>query len=33
VHISITRLDPGAVLPAQSHDDDAGYDLCANRPS
>jgi len=30
VHIPITRLDPDAVLPGQGHDDDAGYDLCAN---
>ena len=30
MHIPITRLDPGAVLPGQGHDDDAGYDLCAN---
>jgi dUTP pyrophosphatase len=30
VHIPITRLDPDAVLPGQAHDDDAGYDLCAN---
>jgi dUTP pyrophosphatase len=30
VHIPITRLDPGAALPNQAHDDDAGYDLCAN---
>jgi len=30
VHIPITRLDPEAVLPGQAHDDDAGYDLCAN---
>ena len=30
VHIAITRLDPDAVLPGQAHDDDAGYDLCAN---
>jgi dUTP pyrophosphatase len=29
VHVPITRLDPGAVLPGQAHDDDAGYDLCA----
>jgi len=30
VHVPITRLDPDAVLPGQAHDDDAGYDLCAN---
>jgi dUTP pyrophosphatase len=30
VHVPITRLDPAAVLPGQAHDDDAGYDLCAN---
>ena len=30
MHIPITRLDPEAVLPGQAHDDDAGYDLCAN---
>ncbi|MGZ6953169.1 MAG: dUTP diphosphatase [Acidimicrobiia bacterium] len=30
MHIPITRLDPDAVLPGQAHDDDAGYDLCAN---
>ena len=30
MHIPITRLDPDAVLPGQGHDDDAGYDLCAN---
>lgn len=30
MHIRITRLDPTALLPAQAHDDDAGYDLCAN---
>jgi deoxyuridine 5''-triphosphate nucleotidohydrolase (dut) len=30
VHIPITRLDPTATLPTQAHDDDAGYDLCAN---
>jgi dUTP diphosphatase len=29
MHIPITRLDPGASLPAQAHDDDAGYDLTA----
>lgn len=30
MHIEIARLDPDAVLPGQAHDDDAGYDLCAN---
>ncbi|MBK5286844.1 MAG: dUTP diphosphatase [Acidimicrobiia bacterium] len=30
MHIPITRLDPDAILPTQAHDDDAGYDLCAN---
>ena len=30
MHIPITRLDPGATLPTQAHDDDAGYDLYAN---
>ena len=25
----ITRLDPDAPLPAQAHEDDAGYDRCA----
>lgn len=30
MHISITRLEPDAILPGQGHDDDAGYDLCAN---
>jgi dUTP pyrophosphatase len=30
MHVPITRLDPDAVLPGQGHDDDAGYDLCAN---
>ena len=30
MHIPITRLDPNATLPGQAHDDDAGYDLCAN---
>ncbi len=25
----VTRLDPELSLPAQQHDDDAGYDLCA----
>ena len=30
MHVPITRLDPDAPLPAQAHDDDAGYDLCAN---
>ena len=29
MHVRITRLDPAATLPAQQHDDDAGYDLCA----
>jgi dUTP pyrophosphatase len=29
VKVQITRLEPDAVLPAQAHDDDAGYDLCA----
>ncbi len=28
--VPITRLDPTAQIPAQAHDDDAGYDLCAN---
>jgi dUTP pyrophosphatase len=28
--IRITRLDPAAALPAQAHEHDAGYDLCAN---
>jgi dUTP pyrophosphatase len=31
--IPIQRLDGGAVLPGQAHDDDAGYDLCANEPA
>jgi dUTP pyrophosphatase len=30
VEVRIIRLDPGAVLPAQAHEHDAGYDLCAN---
>ncbi len=30
MQILITRLDPEATLPHQAHDDDAGYDLCAN---
>ncbi len=30
MQIPITRLDPHATLPTQAHDDDAGYDLCAN---
>ena len=30
MHVPITRLDPDATLPAQAHDDDAGYDLTAN---
>ena len=30
MQIPITRLDPEAALPHQAHDDDAGYDLCAN---
>ena len=30
MQIPITRLDPEAILPHQAHDDDAGYDLCAN---
>jgi dUTP pyrophosphatase len=30
VEIRITRLDPAAPLPAQAHEHDAGYDLCAN---
>jgi dUTP pyrophosphatase len=30
VEVRITRLDPAAVLPAQAHEHDAGYDLCAN---
>ncbi len=30
MQIPITRLDPEATLPHQAHDDDAGYDLCAN---
>jgi dUTP pyrophosphatase len=29
VQIRIRKLDPAAVLPAQQHDHDAGYDLCA----
>jgi dUTP diphosphatase len=29
VHVPITRLDADVALPAQAHDDDAGYDLCA----
>ena len=29
MHVRITRLDPAATLPAQQHDDDAGYDLRA----
>jgi dUTP pyrophosphatase len=29
VQVRITRLDPDAPLPAQAHQDDAGYDLCA----
>jgi len=29
VHVHITRLDADISLPAQAHDDDAGYDLCA----
>ncbi|HEY7440674.1 MAG TPA: dUTP diphosphatase [Acidimicrobiia bacterium] len=28
--IPIQRLDEAALLPGQAHDDDAGYDLCAN---
>ena len=30
MQIRITRLDAEATLPHQAHDDDAGYDLCAN---
>jgi dUTP pyrophosphatase len=30
VEVRITRLHPDAVLPAQAHEHDAGYDLCAN---
>jgi dUTP pyrophosphatase len=30
VEIRITKLDPAATLPKQGHQDDAGYDLCAN---
>lgn len=30
MQIPITKLDPNATLPSQAHDDDAGYDLCAN---
>ena len=30
MQIPITRLDAEATLPHQAHDDDAGYDLCAN---
>ena len=30
MEVRITKLDPGAVLPAQAHEHDAGYDLCAN---
>jgi len=29
VHVPIVRLDPDLPLPAQAHDDDAGYDLRA----
>lgn len=29
MHLPITRLHPDAHLPAQAHDDDAGYDVCA----
>jgi dUTP pyrophosphatase len=29
VRVEIQRLDPAAVLPAQQHAHDAGYDLCA----
>jgi dUTP pyrophosphatase len=29
VNLQITRLDERAVLPAQAHDDDAGFDLSA----
>lgn len=29
MHVHIRRLDPDLALPAQQHDDDAGYDLCA----
>jgi dUTP pyrophosphatase len=29
VNLQITRLDQRAVLPAQAHDDDAGFDLSA----
>lgn len=29
MRIQVQRLDPAAVLPAQQHAHDAGYDLCA----
>ena len=29
MRIEVTRLDPDLPLPAQQHDHDAGYDLCA----
>ncbi len=29
MRIEVTRLDPELPLPAQQHDHDAGYDLCA----
>jgi len=29
VRIEVTRLDPDLPLPAQQHEHDAGYDLCA----
>jgi len=29
MEIPVTRLDPDAPLPAQAHEHDAGYDLCA----
>jgi dUTP pyrophosphatase len=31
--VPIQRLDAAAVLPGQAHDDDAGYDLCADEPA
>ena len=29
----VQRLEPGAILPARAHYDDAGYDLCALEPA